>query len=95
MDKSDPMVRRATDTHIVFVAPTKPLVSQQVKACFEIVGIPRSETTLLTGNIPPGLRAEEWWKKLVFMTPQTINELKTCIRDGGVICRRRSTSYDW
>ncbi len=75
--------RWTTDAQIVFVAPTKPLVSQQVKACFEIAGIPRSATTMLTGGIPPGLRAEEWQSKRVFfMTPQTImNDLKSGICD--------------
>jgi ATP-dependent DNA helicase MPH1 len=58
---------------IVFVAPTKPLVSQQVDACYNIVGIPRSETTLLTGDVQPALRADEWAQKRVFfMTPQTL-----------------------
>ncbi|KAI0175711.1 P-loop containing nucleoside triphosphate hydrolase protein [Hypoxylon sp. FL1284] len=58
---------------IIFVAPTKPLVSQQVDACFNIAGIPRSQTTLLTGEISPALRAEEWESKRVFfMTPQTL-----------------------
>ncbi|KAF7562762.1 hypothetical protein G7046_g1349 [Stylonectria norvegica] len=58
---------------IVFVAPTKPLVAQQVEACFNIVGIPRSETTLLTGDIPPALRVDEWKERRVFfMTPQTL-----------------------
>ncbi len=75
--------RWTTDAQIVFVAPTKPLVSQQVKACFDIAGIPRSATTMLTGGIAPGLRAEEWLSKRVFfMTPQTIiNDLKTGICD--------------
>lgn len=75
--------RWTIDTQIVFVAPTKPLVSQQVKACFEIAGIPRSATTMLTGGTPPGIRAEEWRSKRVFfMTPQTIvNDLKTGICD--------------
>lgn len=75
--------RWTTGTQIVFVAPTKPLVSQQVKACFEIAGIPRSATTMLTGGTPPGIRAEEWQSKRVFfMTPQTIvNDLKTGICD--------------
>lgn len=58
---------------IIFVAPTKPLVSQQVDACFNIAGIPRSQTTLLTGDVSPSLRAEEWESKRVFfMTPQTL-----------------------
>lgn len=75
--------RWTMESQIVFVAPTKPLVSQQVKACFDIAGIPRSATTMLTGGISPGLRAEEWQNKRVFfMTPQTIiNDLKTGICD--------------
>ena len=73
--------RWTTQSQIVFVAPTKPLVAQQVDACFRTVGIPRSETTMLTGATPPGLRAEEWSNKRVFfMTPQTmINDLKAGI----------------
>ena len=75
--------RWTRDAQIVFVAPTKPLVSQQVDACFHIAGIPRSATTMLTGGISPGLRAEEWiTKRVFFMTPQTlINDLKTGICD--------------
>ncbi|KZF25957.1 P-loop containing nucleoside triphosphate hydrolase protein [Xylona heveae TC161] len=71
--------RWAPESQIVFVAPTKPLVTQQVEACFGIAGIPKSQTTLLTGSTPPGVRAEEWLKKRVFfMTPQTIiNDLKS------------------
>ncbi|KAG6274711.1 hypothetical protein E4U47_001405 [Claviceps purpurea] len=58
---------------LVFVAPTKPLVAQQVDACYNIVGIPRSDTTLLTGDIQPALRVEEWKeKRVLFMTPQTL-----------------------
>ena len=75
--------RWTKNAQIVFAAPTRPLVSQQIKACFEIAGIPRSDTTMLTGNTPPGLRAEEWRSKRVFfMTPQTLmNDLKTGICD--------------
>ncbi|KAL2269940.1 hypothetical protein VTJ83DRAFT_2124 [Remersonia thermophila] len=58
---------------LVFVAPTKPLASQQVEACLGIAGIPRSQASLLTGEIPPVVREEEWEKKRVFfMTPQTL-----------------------
>ena len=75
--------RWTKDAQIVFVAPTKPLVSQQVDACFRVAGIPRSSTVMLTGGISPGHRAEEWRSKRVFfMTPQTIiNDLKTGICD--------------
>ncbi|KAI9669263.1 MAG: 3'-5' DNA helicase [Trizodia sp. TS-e1964] len=75
--------RWTTDAQIIFVAPTRPLVEQQIEACFGIAGIPRSQTTLLTGNVSPGLRAQEWEKKRVFfMTPQTLaNDLRSSICD--------------
>ncbi|EEQ86425.2 fanconi anemia group M protein [Blastomyces dermatitidis ER-3] len=71
--------RWTTDAQIIFVAPTKPLVSQQVAACFGIAGIPRSQTVMLTGSTVPAIRAEEWQSKRVFfMTPQTlVNDLKS------------------
>jgi ERCC4-related helicase len=70
--------RWTKDAQIVFVAPTKPLVAQQIEACFNIAGIPRSATTMLTGGVSPALRSEEWKSKRVFfMTPQTLlNDLK-------------------
>jgi len=75
--------RWTKDSQIVFMAPTKPLVSQQVDACFNIAGIPRSATTMLTGEIPPAVREEEWQEKRVFfMTPQTLdNDLRSGIAD--------------
>lgn len=58
---------------IIFVAPTKPLAAQQVEACMNVAGIPRSQATLLTGEISPALREGEWDKRrLFFMTPQTL-----------------------
>ncbi|EXJ93548.1 fanconi anemia group M protein [Capronia coronata CBS 617.96] len=75
--------RWTESAQMVFVAPTKPLVSQQIDACFHIAGIPRSQTTMLTGDVPPAIRAEEWQEKRVFfMTPQTlINDLKNGMCD--------------
>ncbi|THC97313.1 hypothetical protein EYZ11_003204 [Aspergillus tanneri] len=75
--------RWTESAQIIFVAPTKPLVAQQISACFGIAGIPRSQTTMLTGGVAPGIRAEEWREKRVFfMTPQTlINDLKSGIAD--------------
>lgn len=65
--------RWTKDAKIIFVAPTKPLASQQVEACLNVAGIPRSEATLLTGEIAPSLREGEWEeKRLYFMTPQTL-----------------------
>lgn len=75
--------RWTKEAQIIFVAPTKPLVSQQVDACFNIAGIPRSDTTMLTGDVSPGIRAEEWQaKRVFFLTPQTlINDLKNGMCD--------------
>ncbi|KAF4972045.1 hypothetical protein FZEAL_9683 [Fusarium zealandicum] len=65
--------RWTKNAKLVFVAPTKPLVAQQVDACYNIAGIPRSETTLLTGDIPPAMRVDEWEaRRVFFMTPQTL-----------------------
>jgi ATP-dependent DNA helicase MPH1 len=75
--------RWTKNAQIIFVAPTKPLVAQQVTACYGIVGIPRSDTTMLTGEQAPALRAEEWLtKRVFFMTPQTlINDLSHGLAD--------------
>ncbi|KAI9445432.1 P-loop containing nucleoside triphosphate hydrolase protein [Lactarius indigo] len=64
---------------VVFVAPTKPLVAQQVEACHKTCGIPGSDAIELTGNNPRGFRSKAWQEKRVFyMTPQTFeNDLKT------------------
>ena len=32
------------------MAPTKPLVAQQIEACFNIMGIPQSDTAEMTGE---------------------------------------------
>lgn len=75
--------RWTKSAQIVFVAPTKPLVAQQISACFGVAGVPRSQTTMLTGEAAPGIRSEEWkTKRVFFMTPQTlVNDLKTGIAD--------------
>lgn len=65
--------RWTKDAKLIFVAPTKPLASQQVDACLNVAGIPRSQATLLTGEISPSLREGEWdRRRLFFMTPQTL-----------------------
>ncbi|KAM0722251.1 hypothetical protein Q7P37_001692 [Cladosporium fusiforme] len=74
--------RWTTDAKIIFMAPTKPLIAQQMEACYGIAGIRRQDTVLMTGETTPAVRAEEWEeKRAFFMTPQTvINDLKqgTC-----------------
>ncbi|KAF9151877.1 hypothetical protein BG015_006096 [Linnemannia schmuckeri] len=59
---------------IVFMAPTRPLVNQQIEACFNICGIPQEATVELTGQNNPTLRQQVWKEKRVFFcTPQILN----------------------
>lgn len=60
---------------IVFLAPTKPLVTQQIDACHNIMGIPISDTIELTGRINPKQREAIWReKRVIFATPQTFQK---------------------
>ncbi|KAJ7293338.1 hypothetical protein C8J57DRAFT_1268767 [Mycena rebaudengoi] len=62
------------DGKIVFVAPTKPLVAQQIDASHKTCGIPGDHAIELTGANPKPMRARAWKEKRVFyMTPQTLN----------------------
>ncbi|KAF9983232.1 hypothetical protein BGZ65_002020 [Modicella reniformis] len=63
---------------IIFMAPTRPLVNQQIEACFNVCGIPQEDTVELTGQQAAELRKEEWRKRVVFCTPQVLqNDLKS------------------
>lgn len=58
---------------IIFMAPTRPLVAQQIDACYQITGIPKEETAELTGKQVKKKRAIEWKTKRVFYaTPQVV-----------------------
>ena len=71
---------------IVFMAPTKPLVAQQIQACYKIMGIPQvkrldieifyehdaqNDMVEMTGNVAVNKRGDSWLSKRVFfLTPQ-------------------------
>lgn len=73
---------------IVFVAPTRPLVAQQIEASHQVCGIPGTTAVELTGQNPVPMRARavrrpkaysvsanmpQWKEMRVFyMTPQTL-----------------------
>ncbi|XP_042855878.1 Fanconi anemia group M protein-like isoform X2 [Penaeus japonicus] len=58
---------------IIFMAPTKPLVAQQVEACFNIAGMPQEDTSQMTGSMAPASRIQEWTdKRVFFLTPQVL-----------------------
>ncbi|XLR14107.1 hypothetical protein HN51_035008 [Arachis hypogaea] len=60
---------------IVFTAPSRPLVMQQIEACHNIVGIPQKWTIDMTGQISPPKRACFWkTKRVFFVTPQVLEK---------------------
>ncbi|XP_024524582.1 DEAD-box ATP-dependent RNA helicase FANCM-like isoform X2 [Selaginella moellendorffii] len=60
---------------VVFTAPSKPLVVQQIEACHNVVGIPQALTIDMTGQINPSQRAAFWKSKRVFfVTPQVLEK---------------------
>ncbi|KAJ6237617.1 fanconi anemia group m protein [Anaeramoeba flamelloides] len=66
---------------IIFMAPTKPLVTQQIEAIFKTVGIASEYTCEITGQIVAKRRSVLWQNKRVFYgTPQTVyNDLRNGI----------------
>ncbi|KAK9469410.1 P-loop containing nucleoside triphosphate hydrolase protein [Lipomyces arxii] len=71
--------RWTASAKIVFMAPTRPLVTQQAEACYNLVGIPRHDTAIFVGGLAsPTVRDEVWrHRRVVFATPQTVeNDLK-------------------
>ncbi|XP_017981036.1 PREDICTED: uncharacterized protein LOC18592978 isoform X1 [Theobroma cacao] len=63
------------DGKIVFAAPSRPLVMQQIEACHNIVGIPQEWTIDMTGQISPTRRASFWkTKRVFFVTPQVLEK---------------------
>ncbi|XP_023948060.2 uncharacterized protein LOC112053033 [Bicyclus anynana] len=69
---------------IVFTAPTRPLVAQQIEACYKIVALPHKDTIEMTGHMPVNTRKSHWQTKRVFFaTPQVVyNDIKSGICPG-------------
>ena len=68
----------------VFLAPSRPLVVQQMDACCQLVGrCAKADALLLTGETPSCLRAGLWRQsagRFLFCTPQTLeNDLRNDI----------------
>ncbi|WVZ53853.1 hypothetical protein U9M48_004741, partial [Paspalum notatum var. saurae] len=66
---------------IIFAAPSRPLVRQQIEACHNTVGIPQEWTIDLRGDKNPSSRSIHWKSKRVFfVTPQILqNDIKSGI----------------
>ncbi|XP_050831470.1 Fanconi anemia group M protein isoform X2 [Serinus canaria] len=67
---------------VLFLAPTKPLVAQQMEACGRVMGIPCRDMAEMTGGTQALGRRELWsTKRVFFLTPQImVNDLSrgTC-----------------
>ncbi|XP_050191656.1 Fanconi anemia group M protein isoform X3 [Myiozetetes cayanensis] len=67
---------------VLFLAPTKPLVAQQMEACARVMGIPSRDMAEMTGGTQALGRRELWnTKRVLFLTPQImVNDLSrgTC-----------------
>nr|XP_060611106.1 Fanconi anemia group M protein [Anolis sagrei ordinatus] len=61
----------------LFLAPTRPLVAQQRRACARLMGLPKEDAAHLTGGTSIADRKELWrHKKVFFLTPQIlVNDL--------------------
>ncbi len=56
------------------MAPTRPLVAQQIQACYEIMGIPQADTAEITGHNDVERRQQLWRdKRVFFVTPQVLS----------------------
>lgn len=61
------------DKKIIFLAPTKPLVEQQLDSFAESFFLPKDDLVLFTGSVAPAKRKELWKNsRIIFSTPQTI-----------------------
>ncbi|KAK5648745.1 hypothetical protein RI129_003637 [Pyrocoelia pectoralis] len=72
---------------VIFMAPTKPLVKQQVDACYNVMAIPKEVTAELTGTKAQESRKDIWNEKRVFfITPQVLqNDLNILTNFGSKI----------
>ncbi|KAI9254869.1 hypothetical protein BY458DRAFT_492854 [Sporodiniella umbellata] len=63
------------NSKVIFMAPTRPLVDQQIEACFHICGLPQADTCDMTGSTSPAARQKLWrTKRVFFATPQTVQK---------------------
>lgn len=64
--------RWAPNSKIIFLAPAKPLVTQQIEACYNTCGIPARQLAELTGGVNKARRTAAYKERRVFfLTPQT------------------------
>lgn len=70
---------------VVFCAPTRPLVTQQIEACYNIVPIPMTDIAEISGKVHASKRNKLWrTRKVFFCTPQTLQkDIQRYIKENG------------
>jgi Fanconi anemia group M protein len=59
------------DSKVVFLAPTRPLVTQHKTTFSQLTSFPEEAYTVFTGFVPPEMRKQRWKEaKIIFSTPQ-------------------------
>ncbi|MHA1292303.1 MAG: DEAD/DEAH box helicase [Promethearchaeota archaeon] len=62
-----------SNSKVIFLAPTKPLVEQHYKSFLKLTVIPKESLISITGATPPHKRRDLWdCVKIAFMTPQVL-----------------------
>ncbi|RKP12932.1 P-loop containing nucleoside triphosphate hydrolase protein, partial [Piptocephalis cylindrospora] len=77
------------DARVLFMAPTRPLVRQQLGACSRFMGMHSSEACELTGQEPQHRRKALWNQyHAFFCTPQVVeNDIRNgLLPAGGIVC---------
>lgn len=78
------------DRIIIFLAPTKPLVKQQLEACSRVMGVSSRQIAEMTGSANVSNRRNLWQtRSIFFMTPQV---LPSCSLRLELTCSRSSTT---
>jgi Fanconi anemia group M protein len=63
----------SSNSKIIIMAPTRPLINQHYDTFAVFLSVPESEFTVLTGKISPGDRPKEFRNnRILFFTPQTL-----------------------
>ncbi len=72
-------LQKSPDNQIIFMAPTKPLVSQHMQVFKDLLELEPEQLMLLTGEVTPTERERVWsYAKVIFATPQTVyNDMVT------------------
>ena len=77
---------------VIFMAPTTPLVEQQVEACYKVMGIPPDDTAQLCANVKKTERKKFWANRSVFFcTPQTLARRRASLRGAAPCAAQRGT----